>query len=374
MLARFWRACSEGIGMTATFWSEGYGEVREARVTVSVELAVRFEPLADLYAALGEPPEASVLAADLASLVAVGEDGVVAIRSDAEVPGRVAELVAAVAAGADQMSSRYASPGQLLEGWLSEEREAPGIGGQAIPALLAVMGREDDAHGGPRTPSGDALGDEKQLNSAAETVRRAQSSGTPAEIRAALEAELARRGIVGRPLWLDRKAEQLHAARDAATRARELWRGLRGLADTGRELVSTFEAGPRPTPAWIQPPANAAHQTRPKAQRFIEVALDPAARPVLELVHAAMAGGALGPAVVDAWLSGAPNSAATSFAPLAVYIGREAVGAIAESDATAVAEVVAQASAYDEVPLLAGCLSVAAGRRPPFIFELLVPA
>jgi hypothetical protein len=214
----------------------------------------------------------------------------------------------------------------------------------------------------------------RQVRARGEAVKlvKAMSADTDrAELRAALESELAARGLSESPLWYEQTLDHLHDT--PVEQAQTLAKGVRAAAGVGFRVVRAMrEHRPPPdlsAPAWLDPPDRAAYRVPQKPQgQWIEVELDEPAGPVLERAYAEIPRLVGSTATAEAWLDWERESREQ----LVVSLGSERVGTLAPDAAAAYRAVMTAAEERDELPSISTRLTPRP-ERGGYLVEVQLP-
>jgi hypothetical protein len=208
---------------------------------------------------------------------------------------------------------------------------------------------------------------------AVEIVRRAAQELERDAQRELLERELAARGVVKSPSWIEHTLDHLHDA--PAEQWRAFGRGLVGIAAAAKTLVDLARDKPTPAlspPDWLRPPARAGYRAPlQRPARWTRVEGETTARELLDEIYAAIP--QLVPqiddsATVQAWLDRVEGDPPR----IGVCVGQHRVGILSERDSEAYEPAMSAAAERDEVPRT----EVRLTPRPKvgYLIELRVPA
>jgi hypothetical protein len=186
---------------------------------------------------------------------------------------------------------------------------------------------------------------------AVQAIRRVAAGRSRDELRALLEAELAKRNLSETPIWIEQTLDTLSLSRT------EQWQRtgeLLGRIGTG--LIQAIRDRGLPdlsVPDWLAPPSRAAYAVpRNRDRPRTAVLLDPDARDWLDDIHDALPKLLDNPVEFDAWLdSDTPDGDA-----LAVYVGQRRVGMLDQRATAAFTAVMRAAAERDERPTTAAAI------------------
>jgi hypothetical protein len=398
--AGFVRPLSDGMAATASVGIAGSVPDRLPVRVTHLLVGVGYEPLRRLWPLLGAVYHLALLHEEVPLPFPDGdpndEDTWSLQVSDAGDADAVAETIAAlVLRESPAFVAQYASVDLLLEEF---GYRLDGAVQDRVVALLAAAGRLDEAREALaryRPPSGSRPGNREARQFVHRVGRYIDSGGDPAivpsepppskfgdserpsvselwrhgtardaavkavrvmspntsrpELRAALERELASRGLSESPLWFEYTLDHLHDS--AADRAELLAKGVRtaaGLAFKG--IRALRERRPLPdlsVPGWLEPPDRAAYPVPHSLQaRWAAVQLDDQVGPFLERAYAAIRrlfGSTANAEVWFEWDAGDEEH-------LTVNLGEARVGTLAPEVSAAYREVMDRAGERDELP------------------------
>jgi hypothetical protein len=424
-LAEFIRPIGGGVVATVEIGCVGREPDRLPVEISQVWVGVGYAPLQRLWPLLGElyrlslvwepvwPPED-----DEPSPREDEEEPSLAVSSAADAEAAVAQLTAVVLAQAPAVIEQHGTVEQLLDE-LRSDREDGSVDERTV-ALLAAAGRLDEARAELaryRPSTGSSQGDREARRFVHQITRYLDSNGDPALIpsqpppsryeslhrkpmaeiwrearardeavkavkrlgagtgradrRAALERELAARGLAQDPLWFERTLDRLAAS--PAEQAQQTVKALVELGRVGLGAIKAIREQRLPdltTPGWLEPPDRAAYEIPSSGENpWAAVQLNADAGDWLDRVRAArpkLLGTTLN---LEAWLDwedhGQPDQR------LAVHIGAEPVGILDEHATEAFTAVMRAAAARGELPTTIARLT----QRPNgYLLEVQLPA
>jgi hypothetical protein len=397
-----------------------------------VDVGVAYERLRRLWALLGDRFELSLLATstrwpDAADAAddeddeegdRVDEGALFEVASAGEVPGGVETLAGLILDRAVAYAEKYASF-EALFGALEDDQD-PNWVDIRVPALLAAAGRFDEAaaalgryeppeesdffsrrerrtayqlrrwvtSGGdesllPEEPPpsrfedrsrrrsfAQAMADSRARREAVEEVQETGRGRDRDQVRAMLEAALARRGLTESPFWFETTLDHLWDT--PADRVRLGVQGLKALGRFGLGVAKAIREHELPdisTPGWLEPPDPAFYEL-PRTDRWISMSLDPDVNGWLERVHQAARPRVFGIASVDAWLK--PEFDDSDVHKIGVYIGEKQVGLIPDDAVAAYLPAIKAATFREELPYLPARVA-RRDQRPSYMVELALP-
>jgi hypothetical protein len=196
----------------------------------------------------------------------------------------------------------------------------------------------------------DAWRDARGKREAVGAVRAMSRETHRADLRAALERELAARGLSESPLWIEQTLDHLHDSR--AEHARRVARGLQAATDLAFRAIRGLRQHRSPPdltpPEWLDPPERAVYSLARNPQAgWTEVELDEGTGPYLEQAYAAIPR-LFGPsALATAWLAWEDEGPGER---LVVSLGKERVGTLSPEAAAACRPDMDGAAERDELP------------------------
>jgi hypothetical protein len=403
-LAEFVRPIGGGVVATVEIGCVGR-EPDGLPVEISqVWVGVGYEPLQRLWPLLGEvyrlslvwepiwPPEDDTrLPPD------DEEEPRLAVSSAADAEAAVAQLTAVVLAQAPAVIEQHGTVEQLLDELRSDQED--GSVDERTVALLAAAGRLEEARAelaryrpltgsaegdrdarrfvhqitryldsngdpalipshpppsryqsSPRKPMAELWREGRAQDEAVKAVKRLGAATGRAERRAALERELAARGLTQDPLWFERTLDQLAAS--PVEQAQQTFKALAELGRVGLGAIKAIRDRKLPdhtTPGWLEPPDRAAYEIPSSgANPWAAVQLNADAGDWLDRVHAARPqffGTALN---LEAWLDWKDHEQPDQH--LAVHIGPQPVGILDDHGTEAFTAVMQAAAERDELP------------------------
>jgi hypothetical protein len=184
-------------------------------------------------------------------------------------------------------------------------------------------------------------------NQAIQAVQRVAGGRSRDELRALLEAELARRNLTETPVWIEKTVDTL-----SLSRAEQWQRAGDALGRVGAGLARVVRDGRLPdlsVPELLAAPERATYAVpRHRSRVRAVVRLDPDAHAWLDEVYDALPKVLDDPVDFDAWLD--TDAAAGT---LAVHVGPSRVGTLDEQAAASFAPVMRAAAERDELPYTA---------------------
>jgi hypothetical protein len=425
VLANLVRPLEGDIAATAAVdLAVGIPDRLPVRIT-GVHVGVSYEPLRRLWPLLGDDYELAVLdepvwpdEPDDWDEDDPGERQILAVSSAAEAERALDTITDVIRRAAVPFAEQHGS----VEGLLGEfgYDESQGRAGARPVALLAAAGRFDEARaalarydtqtgdrrwdreatrfkhqvgryidrggdpliipseppppeiGTGETPSVSEIWHESRAKRAAVRAVRAMGPETGrAELRAALERELAARGLTESPLWFEQTLDHLHDS--PLEQAQRFAQGVGSAADLAfqgiraiRRLCQHRSLPDVTPPAWLEPPDRAVYPvTRQPRAEWTEVQPYEHVAPYLKRAYAAIPR-LIGPtAMATAWLDWDEPPGG-----LVVSLGAQRVGTVSPAAATAYRKVMDRATERDELPYVPARLTPRSGHH---LLEIQLP-